>query len=188
MLIKPIDLKPAGVKVGAVGRRGPSVFLGRPTLRASRGVFLLEALIAILIFSLGLLGLVAMSAVAISAQSDAQYRAEAAKFANEILSEIWVNVDRTNAPSVVVSLATFVHQSTGTACPFAGAVSASPLVTNWQARVLATSGLPGASAAGQQILVDTTAGTGFNRVTVTVCWQAPQDRAPRRHLAIGYVN
>jgi|GEM_PF-191232 len=188
MLIKPLDLKLSGVKVGTVGQRGPQVFPGRPSMQASKGVFLLEALIAILIFSLGLLGLVAMSAVAISAQSDAQYRAEAAKFANEILSEIWVNVDRTTAPTVATSLATFVHQPGGAACPFAGAVSASPLVTSWEARVLATSGLPGASAAGQQILVDTTAGTGFNRVTVTVCWQAPQDRAPRRHIAIGYVN
>jgi len=188
MLTKPLDIEQASANMGKAGQGGPNAFRRHPNMKASRGVFLLEALIAILIFSLGLLGLVAMSAVAISAQSDAQYRAEAAKFANEILSEIWVNVDRTTAPTVVTSLGTFVHRAGGTACPFTGAVSASPLVTSWESRVTATSGLPGALASGQQILVDTNATTGFNKVTVTVCWQAPQDRAPRRHIAIGYVN
>ena len=50
--------------------------------RAQRGVFLIEALLAILIFSLGILTLVAIQTTAISAQSDAQYRSEAANLAN----------------------------------------------------------------------------------------------------------
>ena len=52
------------------------------------GMMLIEALIAILIFSLGILGMVAMGSVAIAAQSDSQYRTEAANYANEIASEI----------------------------------------------------------------------------------------------------
>ena len=52
---------------------------------------LLEALIGLLIFSLGILALVAMQSVAISNVSNAKYRVEAALFADEIISQMWVN-------------------------------------------------------------------------------------------------
>lgn len=161
--------------------------------KQSNGFFLLEALIAVLIFSLGLLGLVAMAGAAISAQSDAQYRAEAAKFTNEIISQMWVNVDRSapNGSTVATSLAAFSHNPTTSAdCSFSGTASSHALVGVWSARVLATGkdgGLPGASASRQQILVDTTS-AGRNKVTVTLCWQTPQDSAPRKHVAISYIN
>lgn len=160
------------------------------------GFFMLEALIAILIFSLGLLGLVAMQGAAISAQSDAQYRAEAAKFANEMLSNMWVNVTRVDiatdktAAATKASLAEFTHQPTGADCNFSGAAATNPLVSTWSNRVIATGvngGLPGATSASHQILIDTSA-TGLNKVTITICWQAPQDKAPRKHIAIGYIN
>lgn len=160
------------------------------------GFFLLEALIGILIFSLGLLGLVAMSGAAISAQSDAQYRAEAAKFANEIIGVMWVSADRANAykdPTNAVtsaSLQNFIHQPSGADCEYSGTAGSHSAVTAWTTRALATGingGLPGASAARQQILISNTA-IGLNKVTVTVCWQAPQDKAPRKHIAVAYIN
>ena len=46
-------------------------------------------------------------------------------------------------------------------------------------------GLPGATAAAVQILVDT---AEFNRVQITICWQAPTDTAMRRHTLVTYVN
>jgi len=49
---------------------------------------LLEALIAIVIFSVGILGLVALQARAISLEQDAQYRAQAATLANQLLADI----------------------------------------------------------------------------------------------------
>jgi type IV pilus assembly protein PilV len=60
-----------------------------------RGGFLLEALIGILIFTLGVLGLVALQARAISYTSDAQYRGEAAYLANAYAAKMWAD-DRTN--------------------------------------------------------------------------------------------
>ena len=51
------------------------------------GVMLLEALIAILIFSLGVLGVVGMQASAIAASRDAKYRTDAALLANEIIGQ-----------------------------------------------------------------------------------------------------
>ena len=47
-----------------------------------RGATLLEALIGILIFSVGILALVGMQALAIKHMSDAKYRSDAAFFAN----------------------------------------------------------------------------------------------------------
>jgi type IV pilus assembly protein PilV len=152
------------------------------------GFFLLEALIAVLIFSLGLLGLVAMNAAAITAQSDAQYRAEAAKFTNEIIGEMWVGVNRTSPATVAASLAAFTHQAGSANCPFSGTASTNPQVLTWQSKILANAGLPGSTSTMQQILVDTNATTGFNKVTVTICWQTPQDSNMRRHISVSYIN
>ena len=50
------------------------------------GVMLLEALLGLLIFSLGVLALVAMQAVSTSNVSNAKYRVEAAFLAEEIMN------------------------------------------------------------------------------------------------------
>ncbi|MBK7423202.1 MAG: prepilin-type cleavage/methylation domain-containing protein, partial [Propionivibrio sp.] len=66
----------------------------KTTAHSQQGVFLIEALIGILIFSLGVLAMVALGTTAVSAQSDAQYRTEAANLATEIASEISLHADR----------------------------------------------------------------------------------------------
>jgi hypothetical protein len=37
----------------------------------------------------------------------------------------------------------------------------------------------------QQVEIDTGVN---NRVTITLCWRAPNDTAPRRHTLVAYVN
>lgn len=61
----------------------------RAAPRFARGGFLLEALVGILIFTLGVLGLFALQARAIGYSSDVQYRGEAAQLANGYLSKMW---------------------------------------------------------------------------------------------------
>ncbi|HVO23623.1 MAG TPA: type IV pilus modification protein PilV [Candidatus Margulisiibacteriota bacterium] len=165
-----------------------------PAATHQGGFFLIEALIAILIFSLGVLGLVAMGGAAIAAQSDAQYRTEAAALADEIASKISLNVDRLNAAnaypstaaSIAATLAPYQHQPNGVNCAFNGDASTDPTVQAWVTKVSAPrTGLPGATATSQQIRIDT---ANFNRITVTICWQAPQDRAMRQHTLVTYVN
>src|SRR5206468_5070399 len=56
---------------------------------AQRGVALLEALVAILIFSFGVLGLIGILAGSIRATNDARYRAEAANLANAVIGDMW---------------------------------------------------------------------------------------------------
>jgi type IV pilus assembly protein PilV len=161
--------------------------------KIQQGVFLIEALVAILIFSLGILGLVALATVSVAAQSDAQYRTEAANFANEISSQIALNVDRTSAGSIATSLVPFQHQPSGSpdTCSFSGAAAVDASVATWVDKVQnGAARLPGATSAMQQIVIDSGA-TGFNRVRVTVCWVPPNASAgspPRHHTLDTYVN
>jgi type IV pilus assembly protein PilV len=159
------------------------------------GMMLIEALIAILIFSLGILGMVAMGSVAIAAQSDSQYRTEAANYANEIASEIAIDMAQGN---YATSLPNYAHQpAAGGYCSFAGPASGKQIVIDWVNRVAGVTdpkrGLPGATLTTQQIMVNTTPGSGFNQVTITICWQPPSSKAVafapmHQYQLVTYIN
>ncbi len=154
--------------------------------RVQQGMILIEALIGILIFSIGILALVAMQTAAIQAQSDSQYRIEAGNLVDKILYEIALNVDRSSAPNLATTLNAFAHQTGGATCNYSGAASANKPVTDWVAELTAAgTGLPGTTNAMQQILVNT---ANYNQVTVTVCWKGPNDATPHRHSVISYIN
>jgi type IV pilus assembly protein PilV len=65
--------------------------LPNTTARAQAGVMLLEALIGILIFSLGILSLVALQATSIQLTSDAKYRTDASLLANRLIGQMWAS-------------------------------------------------------------------------------------------------
>lgn len=79
----------------------------RPVSRPlpQQGIVLLEALIAILIFSIGVLGIVGLQASMIKASSDAHYRAQASFIAQQRLGQIWVDQD---------NIAAYVEDAPGT--------------------------------------------------------------------------
>lgn len=160
---------------------------GRRPPRQS-GIMLLEALIGILIFSLGILGMIGLQAASLAAAADAQYRSEAAGYAEEIIAQVWLNADRTSAAALQTSLDAFRYNTGGTNCAFSGGATdaANAILADWVTAVTATPAtrLPGAAAGMQQVLVDTAAN---NRVTVTVCWQGPKDAQPRRHTVTANV-
>ena len=62
----------------------------RRASRAERGTALLEVLVSVLLFSFGLLGLIALEAKAINFSVDSEDRNRAAVFANEIASTMWL--------------------------------------------------------------------------------------------------
>jgi type IV pilus assembly protein PilV len=64
-----------------------------PSSVSERGVVLLEALIAILIFSIGILGAVGLQAAMIKSTADAKYRAEASYIVQQRLGAMWVDQD-----------------------------------------------------------------------------------------------
>jgi type IV pilus assembly protein PilV len=157
-------------------------------MKQQRGFVLIEAMIAILIFSLGILGMVAMGGTAVSAQSDAQYRTEAAALAEDIASDIALNAGLPSSPAFQVNIDSYAHLTGGACGAFTGAPSGNPKVTAWVNRVTAAgTGLPGATATSQQILV-TAPPADFNRIDITVCWRGPSDTAWRRLSLVKYVN
>jgi type IV pilus modification protein PilV len=154
------------------------------------GMLLIEVMVAVLLFIVGIMGMVKAMGVSQVAQADAQNRSEAANFASVIVQRMRVMVDNSSAANYKTSLEAFRHRvTTDAACSFSGAVSGNAAVTSWVNDVRTGTGrLPGSTTAMQQILVDTTDTTGFNKVTVTVCWQGPNDIQPRRHTYSAYVN
>ena len=61
----------------------------KPLPQLQDGVVLLEALIAILIFSLGVLGIIGLQATMIKSTSEAKYRSEASYLAQQRIGEMW---------------------------------------------------------------------------------------------------
>lgn len=148
-------------------------------IKSQQGVMLLEALIGILIFTIGILAMVAMQANAISNVSNAQYRSEASALADEIMSQI--QIDR---GSDLTLIGVDQYALSG------GTTSYAPL-SNWLQRVKR---LPGAEANPPTIAITTLAsgstGTfGATKVvTVTVRWRAPTATAVSNHIAIGTIS
>ena len=60
--------------------------------RSQQGVMLIEALIGILIFSIGILALIGMQGVAIKNTADSRYRSEAAFLANQVVGQMWADI------------------------------------------------------------------------------------------------
>lgn len=132
---------------------------------------LLEALIAILIFSMGILALMGMQVAAINAVSESKYRSDAGFLTNRILGQIWA--DRANLASYACNPCT----TTGT-----GNADTRAWATEIQSGALQ---LPGVSDATNQPTI--TLGAS-NQVQVQVFWRAPNATAQRNHLVIAYIN
>ena len=135
------------------------------------GVMLLEALIGILIFSLGVLALVGMQALAVKVATESRERAEASNLASQLIGEMWIN--RAN-------LANYEYTAGS------GAIPAE--LTNWVAQVQAA--LPNADVYLPSVSIGapTVAGVNGNEVIVTIRWQAPGTTGVRQFLMSAYIN
>ena len=65
--------------------------------KSQQGVMLLEAMVAILIFSIGIVAVMEMQAASIAQVTQAKFRTDASYLANQILGKMWV--DMPNVPS-----------------------------------------------------------------------------------------
>lgn len=64
-----------------------------PVKSAQQGVILLEAMIAILIFSFAVLGIIGLQAAMVKNTADSKYRADAGYIAQQRVGQIWANPD-----------------------------------------------------------------------------------------------
>lgn len=129
--------------------------------RNQRGFLLLEALVAILIFSIGVLGLVGLQASMTKAQTGSKYRADAAFLAQRLVGSMWI--DRNGLD----------NYDTGGGC------AAHARCNQWLAEVAST--LPGGTAT---IAVTTLPGSSPGLVTsadiaIAIDWTLPGEETHR---------
>jgi type IV pilus assembly protein PilV len=116
-----------------------------PPLRAlackpQRGIALLEALISILIFSFGVIGLIGLEARAINFSVDAEDRNRAAVFASEVANSMWLAGSVTvTTPAFTTLLAgvndptkTGLPNGTVTITPVTGTTNSADIVLTWK--------------------------------------------------------
>jgi type IV pilus assembly protein PilV len=96
------------------------------TGRAQRGVALLESLMALLIFSIGLLGLLGLEARVMNISVDSENRNRAALFAGEVASQMWMNATVTPGTAAYTALLATVNDQTKGGLP-GGAVTVVPV-------------------------------------------------------------
>jgi type IV pilus assembly protein PilV len=147
--------------------------------RAQAGGFLLEALIGVLIFSFGILGIVGLQAASLRHTGESEYRAEAMYYANSLISQMW-----TEDPA---GLKTKYDSTVGGG---AGYLAFQGVVAN----------LPGAGVSAPIVLVDPAKDcTNTNDapqppslqshvVVVCVYWQAPGDTDIHNYTTTGVVG
>jgi len=123
-----------------VDRRGPFA------RNAQRGSFMLEALIAILIVALGVLGTVGLYARSVQQVDDAKFRGEAALLASSLIGQMWLsdahqaaltaNFDSSGAGPGYTEFAALVAQRLPNSVPPTVTVSAGPNVSSSRVDIL----------------------------------------------------
>jgi type IV pilus assembly protein PilV len=135
------------------------------------GAYLLEALVGILIFSFGILGIVGLQAQAIRFTNDAEYRAEAVYLANSLISEMWT-VNRATLPNYrSPSGVEYLNFKTLRVAPaFLGAMTADPVV------LVDDATLPAAPSKTSSV------------VQVQIFWQVPGDPIVHNYTTTGVIG
>ena len=141
--------------------------------RHQAGVLLLEALIAILIFSLGILGSIGLQAASIKQATAADDRAKAAALATDLIS-------RTRASDHATLTTNFGSGGDG--------------FTNWMSAVK-DSQLPGATETANKPTISFTTGpssvtgvTPSTRAEILIKWQAHNESTAHQYTAIAVIK
>jgi type IV pilus assembly protein PilV len=149
-----------------------------------QGVMLVEALIAILIFSIGILAVVGMQSVALKNATESKNRSEAAFLAQELMAQMWI--DQNIAAGINTSnvkAANYGYPGTGTV---------PPRLTDWVNRVnqkLPGSSLPGGVMPKVTITNETTSGA---TVKIEIFWRLPEEASlglpPHSHTVMASIQ
>lgn len=130
---------------------------------AQRGSTILEALISILLFSIGILAIIGLQAVSIKNSADAKYRTDASLLANQVIGQMWVS-DKSNLAANFNSPDGAAYQA-------------------WAGNVAAT--MPGVSSSP---LYQPTISVVGSAVTVTVHWLQPGESTAHQYVTVATVN
>lgn len=145
------------------------------------GSVLLEAMVAVVIFSFGILAMISMQTAAVRSTSDAKYRADASFLAAQIVGQMWA---ASGATLDDFSNGVAVTAANASSCPTGGATATAAVATAWLGAV--AEALPGADANRQQISVDPATGL----LSVRVCWldRSATDGTYHNHFVTAQIN
>lgn len=162
---------------------GGDLDVNRACHRGAAGFMLIESLVAMAIFAVGILALVGLQARMTAHMGDAKYRAEAALLVDQLIGTMWADAhggpwNPSHVPAFVNNLPAYNHYpsvpDSTQPCVLNGAASANPNVVAWLGSATQIGSvlnvLPNAAANRVRISVD-----GGNAVSITVCWQPPGD-------------
>lgn len=155
---------------------------------------LIEAMVAVLVFAVGVLAMIGMQALAVKTASDAKYRADAAYLANQLIGVMWAedrsalttyrfNCANTAGCAPATNPTPGANGTTGCSTSNIGALSSPQAVKDWLTQYCAM--LPGADLSATTVSVVTVnpaLGTSLQTaptyiVAVAIYWQLPADKA-----------
>jgi type IV pilus assembly protein PilV len=126
--------------------------------KSQQGVMLLEAMVAILIFSIGIVAVMGMQAASIAQVTQAKFRTDASYLANQIIGKMWV--DMPNVPSY-------------TSAGYSGRSAWDTVVANTLPNGAATITVAGTAVP---------ATGGGATVTVTITWKLPEETVSHQYV------
>ncbi len=121
---------------------------------SQQGVMLLEALISILIFSIGILAIVALQANSIKLASDSKYRADANLLSNELIGQMWQAHSDPSFATAFTTGASYVAWASSVAATIPITGASSPPVVTITPSFIAISGVAPASTASSTVTID----------------------------------
>ena len=138
-----------------------------PAKDSQQGSVLLEALIAFLIFAMGLLGVIGLQATAINNTLDARYRSDAAFLANQIIAQMWT--DSTLVSAATPTLSAVYKIKTSYDCDPCTSTNGNANTQAW-VKQIQSGFLPGVTDTANQPVIK----IAGNQVTITLQWKTPQ--------------
>lgn len=105
-----------------------------PAQSSQKGVVLLEALIAVLIFSMGILAIAGLQGAMVKNTSDSKYRSDAAFIAQQTIGLMWADPSNlaAKATALSVSAPTLPSGNVAVTLPTAAANGEVKVVVTWQ--------------------------------------------------------
>lgn len=139
----------------------------KPSLQ--KGVVLIEAMIAIIIFTVGVLAMIGAQTNSFRAVSSSKMRTDAAFLADRLIGEMWVSSRNPATGQLDATSIATLQNNYGTG---------KPLFANWFADAQAV--LPN--------LFATSAIAGDGTVTITIQWQAPSELDQQTYTTMTVIN
>ncbi len=135
-----------------------------------QGMIVVEGLVAILIFSVGILALVGLQTTAIGYATGAKSRSDASYYADQIIGQMWANNPKANLTSYACNPCTTSNGNADTQA--------------WVSQMQAAGNTALPRVTPSIAIQPVTEGNGqaVTAVTVSLTWQAPSDKQPHTYV------